>query len=79
MMRCFTEFSWTLDLQSLRQILDKRWNFGIRVHDVVEFLGKIVADLFNEGKNVVADLVFAVLLLAQNRQGCEDDAFEELQ
>lgn len=53
--------------------------FGIGVDDVVELLGEIVPHLLHEGENVVADFVVAVLLLAENCQGGEDDAFQELQ
>lgn len=54
-------------------------NFGISVDDVVEFLGKIVANLFNESENVVTNFVLAVLLLAKHCQGGKNDSLEELQ
>lgn len=35
--------------------------------------------MLHERENLVANFVFAVLLLAENGQGGEDDAFQELQ
>lgn len=58
--------------------LEEIRNFRVGVDDVVEFFWKIVADLLDERENVVTDFVLAVLILAENGQGGEDDAFQEL-
>lgn len=53
--------------------------FRVGVDDVVEFLGEIDANLLHKRENVIANFVAAVLLLAENCQGGEDNAFQELQ
>lgn len=59
--------------------LKKTRNFGIGVDNVIEFLGKIIANLFNESENVVTNFVLTVLLLAKHCQGGENYSLEELQ
>lgn len=58
--------------------LEETRNFRIGVDDIVEFLWEIVANLLHKCENAVANFIFAVLLLAENGQGGEDDAFQEL-
>lgn len=63
----------------LRQALNETGNFGVSVDHVIEFLGEIIADLLDKGEDVIANLVFAVLLLAEHCESGENDAFEELE
>lgn len=54
-------------------------NLCIGVHDVVKLLREIAANLLDKGENMIAHFVLAVLLLVENGQCCEDDAFQELE
>lgn len=63
----------------LRKTLHKVRNVGVGVNNVVEFLREVIANLLDKRENVVADLIAAVLLLAQNGQRSENNGFKELQ